>query len=215
MGKLRLVWKVIIILLIGIVTFLIAMKVFDDYFDARKNNDIEIVETNTLKGSDDSEVSVEDENIRNENLTYSAWIPDWSSDSGLESLKKHGDNFNDISPVWYEVEEGGILVKKTPINADSLIEFAREEGIEIIPSIALFDHEIFSNFLNDDELLQKHIDQIILELDEKNYDGIDIDYESTQLDDKEQYFGFLNKLSKEIHRRDKKLVVSVIPKWGG
>lgn len=147
-------------------------------------------------------------------LTYSGWIPNWASTEGQKSFVNNADLFTDISPVWYEVKEDGSLLDKKPSNYNSTIKTARENNILIIPAIAMFDFELFSKVLNSQENLDRHVAEIIEEVDRYDYDGIDLDYESTAYDDKEEYFLFLEELSTELHERDKKLVVTVLAKWG-
>lgn len=150
----------------------------------------------------------------NENPTFSAWIPDWGSKTGLESLKNNQELFDSISPVWYEVKEDGGLKTKFPSNRNEILKVAEENDIKMIPAIAMFDHELFTKVLQSEENLHRHVDSIYDEVVEQGYDGIDLDYESTKLDDKDKYFEFLEKLSDKLKSQDKELVVTVLAKWG-
>ena len=51
-----------------------------------------------------------------------------------------------------------------------------------MPTVSLFDADILKEILN--QHLDEHVDAIANVVKENNYDGIDIDYESTYLDDK-------------------------------
>ena len=150
----------------------------------------------------------------NNNLSYSAWIPDWATGAGFSSLKTKKDLFNSISPVWYEVKEDGSLVKKIPAQSAELLRFCEEKDIEVVPSIAMFDHEIFTKVLQSEENFKRHVDAIISEVRLFDYAGVDLDYESTKLSDKNKYFEFLQQLAGKLHAVDKKLVVTVLSQWG-
>jgi spore germination protein YaaH len=147
-------------------------------------------------------------------LTYSGWIPYWGSPEGFTSLKAHSTELTSISPVWYEVNADGSLVKKFPANKDQIQQYALSKGIALYPTVSLNDHDIFTGILQDQINLDRHIQAILAEVFINNYDGIDLDYESTSLTDKSQYFLFLSRLSEMLHQQNKKLIVTVLAKWG-
>ena len=147
-------------------------------------------------------------------LSYSAWIPDWGINEGLTSLKTNAAKFDYLSPVWYEVKEDGSLINKKPKNAAKMFSIANKNDIKLVPAIAMFDHELFTKVLQNQENLQRHITAIYDLVVSEDYAGIDLDYESTKLQDKEQYFAFLADLSAKLHQADKILIVTVLAKWG-
>jgi len=144
---------------------------------------------------------------------FGGWIPNWGMDKGLQSLDKNKDIINEISPVWYYANEDGTLQNKRNSKSAQLEKIAIDNDMQIIPAIAMFDHEVFTPILQNDEIMTTHIDAILSEIEIHDYDGIDLDYESTKLDDKDNYFIFLEKMSKELHSRNKVLYVTVLPKW--
>jgi spore germination protein YaaH len=140
------------------------------------------------------------------------WIPDWGSVQGLQSIRQNGDMLDSVSPVWYYLNKDGTLKNKTPSNSQQIIEEARNKNIEILPSIASFDHEELTPVLQNN--LDQHVENILAEVNNNNFDGIDIDYESIKLSDQEKFFEFLEKLSAGIKQREKRLTIAVLPKWG-
>jgi len=147
-------------------------------------------------------------------FTFSGWIPYWGSPSGLNSLKNNPSLFSSVSPVWFEVNKDGSLKNKYPSNKNEVMNFLNENNIELIPAIAMFDHELFTEVLQNQENLNRHIESIVDTVVNNDFDGIDLDYESTKLSDKDRYFEFLSTLSKELKAKNKKLIVTVIAKWG-
>jgi spore germination protein YaaH len=70
--------------------------------------------------------------------------------------------------------------------------------LPVIVTIQTFDHEILSQVLNNPDNLKRHI-QAIRDVATQNFvDGIDINYESTKLSDKEGYFTLLSELKIEL-----------------
>ncbi len=147
-------------------------------------------------------------------FTFSGWIPYWGSPSGLNSLKNNPTLFSSVSPVWFEVNKDGSLKNKYPSNKGEIISFLKDNNIEIIPAIAMFDHELFTEVLQNKDNFNNHIQSIVDTVVNNDFDGIDLDYESTKLSDKVKYFEFLSALSKELKSKNKKLIVTVIAKWG-
>jgi spore germination protein YaaH len=142
------------------------------------------------------------------------WIPDWGTDAGLATIKYNSDFLDSVSPVWYEANPDGSLKNKEPKNKAEMVTLIRDRKLELIPSIASFDHEILTPILQTQTNLDRHVSDIVNLVKTNNYDGIDIDYESTKLTDKDKYFEFLKKLSEGLKKDQKRLTVAVIPQWG-
>ncbi len=140
-----------------------------------------------------------------------AWIPNWAFSNGFDSLKANKDKFDSISPVWFKVDEERELQKETNHNNEEFMNFCRENEIDLIPSIPIFDPEIVSKVLN--HKLDSHIEAIVSEVKDGNYAGIDIDYEATYLSDKELFFEFIKQLSLKLHSNGKVLSLTVLSKW--
>lgn len=202
--------KKILILLILIIIPGVIYLIFDISRKGLENK------AGKLSGTDNAQVADEDGIVPDSNhqVSYSAWIPNWGSTAGFESLKKNSTKFQSISPVWFEVKDNGELSYKLPINASEVKQFILENEIELIPAIAMFDHELFSKVLNDESNLERHIQSIVDLVNEKGYHGIDLDYESTKLKDKQKYEEFIKELGSRLHDSGKKLIVTVLAKWG-
>jgi len=143
--------------------------------------------------------------------TQTAWIPSWGFETGFDSLKESKQHFSSISPVWFVVGEDGSLSPDGYYNNSDFISYCKKNDIDIIPSLPLFTSEVLSTVLN--EHLDSHVSNIMDEVEKGGYDGIDIDYESTFLNDKELYFTFLRRLSERLHDQGKVLSVTVLSKW--
>ncbi len=154
-----------------------------------------------------------------EETKISAWIPYWDIERGLKTLEQNPDTFYLVMPVLYEVNEDGSLLKKNT-KFTSLQKYAQDNEIAFVPSIAMFDHEIFTKVLQNQESFDRHLKQILDEIDKNNFDGIDLDYESTKLSDKEKYQEFVIKLNKGIREIEKEkgsnltFSITVLAKWG-
>jgi spore germination protein YaaH len=150
----------------------------------------------------------------NPNLYNCAWIPEWASGTGLLSLKNNYNELKCISPVLYELNNDGTLKNVSPSNLKLIVEFAKSKNIKIYPTIAMMDHNIFTSVLQNDENLERHINQILEFVLKGEYDGVDLDYESTKYSDNDKYQYFIKSLYSKLHENSKKLIITVLSKWG-
>lgn len=147
-------------------------------------------------------------------LLQGAWIPDWGLGDGITSLYEQSTQYDSISPVWYEINADGTLKNKRNSRANELQLFATKNRIKIIPSIASFDWETIHSILSNNQYTTTHINAIINETVNNSYAGIDLDYESTQLVDKDAYINFIKELYSALKNKGKTLSITVLAQWG-
>jgi spore germination protein YaaH len=146
-------------------------------------------------------------------VKMNAWIPSWAMNSGLKSLESKKEMFETVSPVYYEMASDGKLnVNKNGL--EKLKSITQGTSIKIIPSVAGFEAGPLSTVLNDQEKYDRQIDFLIKEVDDNNFDGLDIDYEAIFLKDKEKFYSFMERLSTAMKSRGKMLTIAVLSKWG-
>ncbi|MEI6729416.1 MAG: glycosyl hydrolase family 18 protein [bacterium] len=199
--------KTLISLISGAVVFGLILGLGIYAFTSAKSNT-----SQTISSSSDTNKVVTKE--KENQFLVSGWIPDWGTKEGLETIKYNSDFLDSISPVWYEASPDGTLKNKEPKNKAEMMTLIRDKKLELIPSIASFDHEILTPILQTQANLDRHVSDILNLVKTNNYDGIDIDYESTKLSDKDKFFELLQKLSAGLKKDQKRLTVAVLPQWG-
>ncbi len=147
-------------------------------------------------------------------VTQTAWIPYWDFDRGYESLVASKDKFESVSPVWYTLKEDGTLKSHKKVSHAKLQTFTKENNIKLIPAIDMFNFKVIKAVLNSEENYDRHIASILKIVDDNDYDGIDIDYESIEVSEKELFLQFIKDLSIEMKSRDKVLTIDVLTQWG-
>lgn len=141
--------------------------------------------------------------------TVAGWIPYWVQQDAMAVVQKHPDVFTTLSPFWYEVTPTGELIVYPNAEDSSVIQFARNQGIEIIPLIAnSFNSQLASTVLNDASIRQRHITNIVNKVKQMNYDGIEIDYENILAADKDVFVLFLKELRAALPS-NKKLIAAI------
>src|SRR5690606_20406033 len=99
-------------------------------------------------------------------------------------------------------------------NSCELKAFTRQNNIVLTPTITSFEEDNLRSSIKDEETTNKLITNIVSEVVNNNWAGIDLDFESAYADDKEKLFTFLKKLQSELTKEDKKLTFTAIPKGG-
>jgi spore germination protein YaaH len=136
-----------------------------------------------------------------------AWLPWWDIKNALNEYGAH-QNFTTLSPFIYILNPDGIIATK--IDAEQIAALHTLENVKLIPTISNdFDPERVSEIINDDERLNAHIKDIVLLVNDNNWDGIDLDYEYLKSSDKDAYTNFVSKLYDELDTNDKLLSVTV------
>lgn len=207
----------ILILLISLSSLTISAMFFFtlDTFHTNKSNIISTYSNTNYSEQEYKQIQdvVSKPKDSNELIT-SGWIPDWDLLDGFETLKAQNDKFKSISPVWFWVNSNGSLDVKSGANNSEFISYCKQNEVELIPTISLFDADILHSILNSKENTQKHIAEIVFQVNTNNYEGIDLDYESTYISDKQNLIEFLIDLDSELDKTNKRLVFTVMPKWG-
>lgn len=138
-----------------------------------------------------------------DDLEYSGWIPWWQADEGIESAADRLRDLSTIYPFVYEVAADGSLVAKSDLDDDEwedLIEDAHDRDVEILPTVAWFDGAAIHAVLSDDDGREEHIEEIVEMVEDGDFDGVNIDYESKLAETKEYFSEFLEELKDELGR---------------
>lgn len=147
-------------------------------------------------------------------------IPYYDQERAFEVALQHTDVFTDISFWWYSVQPDGSigLLDESHTRVDpGMVRQLQERGIRVIPNIANYTDgewtpENARTVLREPELRSAHVRSIVDLVLEQGYDGIDIDYESLEAEDREPLVAFLTELGDALHAHNKLLTISVQPK---
>ena len=143
-------------------------------------------------------------------IKFNGWIPTWASKAGVASFEENAEKFETISPVIYAIPEtGDIQVNK--IGLEEIRNIASSRNVKIVPTISSFNAESLSLRLKDLDNYHKFLFQ---EIEQNNFDGIDLNYEETFTTDKEAFFNHLKALKEYLSGKNKMLSVTVLSKWG-
>ena len=132
------------------------------------------------------------------------WYPSSEHPGGAASLAANLDLIDIVHAFWFTPDATGKLIDRSGSDADEKVATWRAAGVLVVPSV-FSGH---STFLAED-LVQEHIAQILALVDERGFDGIDLDYEGFPVDTREPFSRFVEVLADELHARGKLLFVTV------
>lgn len=134
----------------------------------------------------------------------------------MEVLRKTLPYLTYLSIFSYQVKPDGSL---TSINDGPLIEAARNAGVAPMMVITNIDAETggFSSdiaeiMLTNEQVQNTLIENIMATLQEKNYYGLDIDFEYIYPENRQDYNNFLNKITQRLHDEGYIVTTAIAPK---
>ena len=83
-------------------------------------------------------------------------------------------------------------------NWQKFIKTARDNNVEVIPTVAWFDGDQIQAVLSDDTARAAHIAEIVKMVNENDFDGVDIDYEQKNKESKDDFSAFIVDLKKAL-----------------
>lgn len=120
-----------------------------------------------------------------------------------------------IAIFTYGINDDGTLIT---IDDEEIIALAR--GFGVAPLLHLsslseggnFSSELASKVLNDIALQDALIENILVKLKEKNYNGLDIDFEFLPPEDSQNYVNFISKLTSRLNQYGYIVIAALAPK---
>lgn len=150
---------------------------------------------------------------QNTNVKLHGWLPTWAMNPGLRTLELKKDQFGSISPVYYELQETGV-VNQNRLKLDELKSILSGSNVKLIPTISSFSPVGMDKVLGTDEARKIYNEFLISEVDKYGYDGLDLNYESIYFKNRDNFFSHVSYLSTELKKRSKTFSVTVLSKWG-
>ncbi len=161
--------------------------------------------------------------VTQKKYSVQGWLPTNSDiQDASEAFYNNRDLYEVISPFWFNAEADGTLSAKGGARDQNLIAQSHASGIKVLPTITNnFSLDKTNIILASPTSILHHIDVIMQEVMDNNYDGIDIDYENVAVDRKDAFTFFTNNLAHQLHENGKLLSITSQPKlnanyaWNG
>ena len=138
-----------------------------------------------------------------------------------QTLVDNAGPIGEVNFVWYELDAGGSITGD--VQSPQGMEAARAAGLRIVPSIqnAGFNREAVAAIIHDPARRAQHVQDLVALVTVNGFDGLDLDYESLNAEDRDDFSLFVEELAAALHARNKLLSIAVHPKtaepgtWNG
>ncbi len=152
-------------------------------------------------------------------LSFSGQLGSFDIQPGIESFKRNAQYLDSLSLFWYKLNADGSVSRDSEVITeieDDLIAYAKENGIEVLFGIENEENnEIVGNLLRNKDVRKRHIEEILLTLSEKGYDGVIVDYENLLQDQANGFVSYVEEVATAIRAQRKIIGISVMTELSG
>ncbi|MGI6092416.1 MAG: glycosyl hydrolase family 18 protein [Negativicutes bacterium] len=124
------------------------------------------------------------------------------------SMKAHAKSMSHVAPFWYKATKEGTLETK---ESQQVYDTAKQAGLKIFPLIT-YKTGAIEIILSDPAIRTKTIDNIVKVVNDKPYDGVNIDFELLKPAQEKNLTAFMAELYPKLKQLNKTVIVSVSPK---
>jgi spore germination protein YaaH len=132
------------------------------------------------------------------------------------SLEANAAQIDIVAAQWVTVDACGQLSSQ---DDQTLKQFARSQGIQVLPTLLTSSSSLNHRLLTDDETSARFVSQIVDYVQAEGYDGFDLDLETMLPGDREAYTALVGRLATALHAQGKLLTMAVPAKakesWAG
>lgn len=154
-------------------------------------------------------------------LQFSAWMVYWDELSP-KSFEANVSRLTRVYPEAYTVQSDGLpgrIPMATPQLLAGTVALAHAHGVKVLGIVNNYAHELgdfdqkrVQLFLNDHDLMARHVDALLALVKADGMDGIDADYESLAAVDRGNYTLFIQLLCARAHAQGLLVGVALHPK---
>lgn len=135
------------------------------------------------------------------------WTGQDESTGSYPSMKAFAKSMSSVSPFWYKVDkDGSVQSKEKP----EVYEEMRSAGLKVYPLVTNI-REATDSILGNPEIRKIATDNLVKIVQEKNYDGLDIDFELLKPEHRQNLTAFMEELYPKMKAINKTVIISVFP----
>lgn len=128
------------------------------------------------------------------------------------TLRTYAGLIREVNFVWFFLTGNNQITDHS--TSATFVKELQSIGMRVVPAIqnSGFNPDHVHTMVSDPQARAAHIGELVEIVRAKGYDGMDIDYESLNLEDRDDFSLFIEELSLALHAEDKILSVTVHPK---
>jgi spore germination protein len=127
------------------------------------------------------------------------------------SFQENAQKIDAVGAQWVTIDACGNL---TSHDDQTLKQFARANGIGVFPSLLTMSGSLNHRLLTDEIVAAHAIEQIIEYVTAEGYEGLDLDLEAVEPQDRPAYTAFVAALGAALHERGRMLTLALPAKSG-
>ena len=148
-------------------------------------------------------------------------IPYWEQQKAFLSFSQNAGKFDYISLYWYYLGADGQVKKYRGAKEDlNIIKLAHDNNVKagaIVTNLlddedSGWNSERVEMWIKNDQVIQEHTEAIVEKLKTVGFDGVIVDYELVDKNQKENFSKFMKELSLKMHKEGKFVTVALHPK---
>lgn len=152
--------------------------------------------------------------------TVSAWLPYWDQEGAYQDALLHADQLHTVSPFWYQAISAGRIDAHPGAGERRIIDGLHGAGAEVVPTVMeTMKSGALAAILTSPTRRAEHADALMRTVRSRDYDGLDLDYESiaatgdaTYAKVRDGFTALATDLCDRLHGLRKKCVITVFPK---
>ncbi|WP_405690197.1 glycosyl hydrolase family 18 protein [Streptomyces sp. NBC_01185] len=152
--------------------------------------------------------------------TVSAWLPYWDQEGAYQDALRHAGQLHTVSPFWYEAVSAGRIDAHPGAGERRIIDGLHRAGTKVVPTVMeTMKSGVLAAILTSPARRTEHTDALMRTVATRDYDGLDLDYESiadtgdtTYAAVRDGFTALATDLCLRLHLLGKQCVVTVFPK---
>ncbi|CAN5898463.1 glycosyl hydrolase family 18 protein [soil metagenome] len=150
-------------------------------------------------------------------LQVVGYVPYWQQPAAVADVTANRGWLTTVAPWWYSPTADGDVVEQHPAytdTGDGAVQRLRDAGMTIMPTIAnhrdgAWDFAVVPTLIADDGTRSRHVRALAELVATRDFDGIVIDYELLEADDRDNFTAFVTELGEALHADGKRLAVAL------
>ncbi|MFJ8618544.1 glycosyl hydrolase family 18 protein [Streptomyces clavifer] len=152
--------------------------------------------------------------------TVSGWLPYWDQEGAYQDALRHADQLHTVSPFWYEAVSAGRIDSHPGAGERRIIDGLHRAGVKVVPTVMeTMEPGALAAILTSPARRTEHADALMRTVATRDYDGLDLDYESiaatgdaTYASVRDGFTTLATDLCRRLRSLGKQCVITVFPK---
>ncbi|WP_405386468.1 glycosyl hydrolase family 18 protein [Streptomyces sp. NBC_01102] len=152
--------------------------------------------------------------------TVSGWLPYWDQEGAYQDALRHADQLHTVSPFWYEAVSAGRIEAHPGAGERRIIDGLHRAGVKVVPTVMeTMKSGALAAILTSPASRTEHADALMRTVATRDYDGLDLDYESiaatgdaTYASVRDGFTALATDLCHRLRTLGKQCVITVFPK---